>query len=272
MNALDGGWAAAATTARASGISTGRVETTVYNLIPVLESVKLSRVPFWDQIENAIQERRRERDHIQLEETRSTRRFYLYDDLKYAYYSGDVKAYIGLSIQRILLDLKEFLEFAVEVNKFLDIAFVLEEAPKYEIKSLSTEDPDCHYFSSRSPWDDRAIAKIRWIDGYYRIYFNPDINREEAADYLSNRTGILINPEEIYYYAWFHECGHTRRVAGDLSQQSLFAQGLFLGQEFKGRFVTRKSLNVAYKKAERKADEWAKRQFLNWRLKNSNIV
>jgi len=272
MNVLDGSWAAAGTTARAAGISTSRVTRTINNLIPMLNSVKLSRVPFWDQIENAIQERRRERDHIQLEETRSTRRFYLYDDLKYAYYSGDVKAYIGLSIQRILLDLKEFLEFAVEVNKFLDIAFVLEEAPKYEIKSLSTEDPDCHYFSSRSPWDDRAIAKIRWIDGYYRIYFNPDINREEAADYLSNRTGILINPEEIYYYAWFHECGHTRRVAGDLSQQSLFAQGLFLGQEFKGRFVTRKSLNVAYKKAERKADEWAKRQFLNWRLKNSNIV
>ena len=181
-----------------------------------------------------------------------------------------MKAYIGLSIQRILLDLKEFIEFAEEVNKFLDIAFVLEEAPKYEIKSLSTEDPDCHYFSSRSPWDDRAIAKIRWIDGYYRIYFNPDINREEAADYLSNRTGILIYPEDVYYYAWFHECGHTRRVAGSLCQQSLFAQVLFLGQEFKGRLVTKRSIDTSYRIAEERADRWAIEQFKSWRNTKRN--
>ncbi|HEC93438.1 MAG TPA: hypothetical protein ENI51_10700 [Candidatus Atribacteria bacterium] len=265
MNALDGRRAAAATTARAAGISTSRVTRTINNLIPMLSSVKLSKVPFWDKIEASIQERRRERDHIQLEETRSTRRIYLYDDLKYAYYSGDVKAYIGLSIQRILLDLKEFIEFAEEVNKFLDIAFVLEEAPKYEIKSLSTEDPDCHCFSSRSPWDDRAIAKIRWIDGYYRIYFNLDIDREEAADYLSNRTGILINPEEIYYYAWFHECAHTRTVAGDLSQQSLFSKNFFLGQKLRGKHITRGLVDSMYRKAEEKADEWAKMKFREWR-------
>jgi len=56
----------------------------------------------------------------------------------------------------------------------------------------------------------------------------------------------------VYYYAWFHECGHTRKITGGLAPQSLKARIFFLGEKYKGELITQVSLRAACLRAEKK--------------------
>lgn len=211
-------------------------------------------IPLWSTIEKAY------------EREGSGREFYLFDEI----YHEEYKTWIfPLCIQRILLDIKEFLDYAAKVNEFLDFCFVLQEAPKYGIRKLSFDDPRLlGWQNPDKAWKDGAYAKIERVDGLrelYDVYFNPYIDRKEAAQYLSQMTGLRIRPEEVYYYVWFHECAHTRKVSGDLSAQSLAARRFFLGKKFNGQNVTPGSIKQLRLEAEEKADEWAIKQFRKWR-------
>lgn len=196
-------------------------------------------------------------------------KFYLYGDPGLSYV---------ISLQDIRRRFEKFIQFAERVNQLLDFRFVLDEAPKYEIQEISFEDPDFYGhpdWEEECSWKDGAYAKTcRPMDSkHYILYLNPKINKDEAAKYLSKRTGLKIKSYEVLYFTWFHECAHTRKVSGPHSPERLFARAFFLGKKYPGdsSITTRETLHDLRTRAEKEADEWAIKQFRKWRRNRGRI-
>ncbi len=181
----------------------------------------------------------------------------------------------GITLQTLKNDIQRFIDFASTIETYLDIRFVLEQAPKYGIRSLDFVDPRVKWMDpswwETEGWRDGAYAKIQRADTpskpIYDMSFNPHLDRENAAETLSRMVEFSIEPQEVYYFTWFHECGHTRQVAGDLAQDLLATRAFFLGQEFrKGEgILTEHRLKEIRFLAEERATEWAIGQFRAWR-------
>lgn len=175
-----------------------------------------------------------------------------------------------------LLHIKDILN---ELSRFIDLRFVFEQAPKYGIVHISFDDPDkmhCHPdWHEEEFWKDGAIAKLRRNDSSktYTLYLNPRLDREAAAALIKERTGLRVRPEEVYYYAWFHECGHTHFVSGELNPGALFARAFFIGQKYiDGSIVTEDSLKMLRFEAEKTADKWAIAEFKKWRTRKKHLI
>jgi len=174
----------------------------------------------------------------------------------------------SISLEKLRAQMNLYSGYAALVNRFLDFGFVLQEAPKYGIVRISFYDPACSWMHpdwyEEKGWKDGTYAKIQGVPdrkGQYEIFFNPSLNLEEAAREISKRTGLRIMPDEVYYFSWFHECGHTRKVAGDLCPERLLP--LYL------RAASDREVLVFKLKAEDVADAWAIKELRKWRRHRS---
>lgn len=179
-------------------------------------------------------------------------------------YESEYSPRDSISLEKIRAQINLYSEYAAYVNRFLDFRFVLEEAPKFGIVRISFIDPDCtwmhpSWYDERG-WKDGTYAKIQKVPdrkGQYEIFLNPFLDLEAAAREISKRTGLRIKPDEVYYFSWFHECGHTRRVAGDLCPSRLLPMYL--------RSATDREILEFKLKAEDVADAWAIKELRKWR-------
>jgi hypothetical protein len=177
----------------------------------------------------------------------------------------------AISLGKLEAQARLYLKYASIVNQFLDFSFVLEQAPKYGIVRICFYDPsrfgmDPSFYDEES-WKDGCYGKIQKLmdrKGQYEVFLNPYLNLPEAARVLSKLTGLRIKPEEVYYYVWFHECGHTRKIAGDLCPESLM--GMYLRSYPKERILEFKT------KSEQIADAWAVKELRRWRRNRKNRV
>lgn len=178
-------------------------------------------------------------------------------------YESEYNSRDSISLAKLEAQAKLYLKYASIVNQFLDFSFVLQEAPKYGIIRVSFYDPHCFGMDPScyddEGWKDGCLGKIQRIvdKRQYEIFLNPGLDRQEAALFLSKRSGLQIKPEEVYYFIWFHECGHTRKIAGDLAPESLM--GMYLRSYSEDRIREFKS------QAEHVADAWAVRELRRWR-------
>jgi hypothetical protein len=170
----------------------------------------------------------------------------------------------SISLENLRAQARLYAGYAALVNRFLDFFFVLREAPKYGIVRICFYDPKCFgmdpSFYDEEGWKDGSFAKIRKLwdrKGQYEIFLNPFLDLQTAARELSKRTGLRIKPEEVHYYSWFHECGHTRKVAGDYCPGRLLPMYL--------RSASEASIRDFKSRAERIADAWAVKELRRWR-------
>ena len=164
-------------------------------------------------------------------------------------------------LEDVLCEFIDLRAAAERVSRYLGLDFVLEEAPKFGIVSVSFEDPlffGHPEWRDELSWKDGAIARIKPVPdamAKYVVYLNPNVDRAAAAEWLSERVGLKIYPDEVYYFAWFHECGHTRAVLGNLAPEFMLAKELSAAMP----------LPALRLEAERRADEWAVAELLKWR-------
>lgn len=174
----------------------------------------------------------------------------------------------SISLEKIRAQINLYSEYAAFVNRFLDFGFILEEAPKFGIVRINFYDPACSWMDPSwydiKGWKDGTYAKIQGVQdrkGQYEIFFNPSLDLEEAARQLSIRTGLRIKPDEVYYFSWFHECGHTRKVAGNLCPSQLLPMYL--------RSCSDEAIREFKLKAEDVADAWAIKELRKWRKRRN---
>ncbi len=175
--------------------------------------------------------------------------------------------------------LQQFSEYVSRLSRFLDVLFVFEQSLKYNIRTVSFRDPQamhCHpSWEDDYAWRDGAMARISRLDAGpagdgYVVYLNPKLDIGIAAAQLTERTGMRIQPDEVYYYAFFHECGHTRAAAGLLAAECLEARAFFFGRKYiDGTFITKETYAQARIAAEKRADEWAMAELKKWRKTRS---
>jgi len=148
------------------------------------------------------------------------------------------------------------------IEKIIDLEFLKRETKGFGIIEINSEDPSCSYMHpdwiEEESWKCGSVAKLRKKDtpgDYYKLHFNPKINRENAAQWLSKRLRIKIFPKEVYIFALFHELGHTRKITGDLSPEGL-----------KVSFLKNPSQqNKLRLEAEKRADSFAKKMLEKYR-------
>ncbi len=170
----------------------------------------------------------------------------------------------SISLEKFRAQVRLYSDYAAYVNQFLDYGFVLEEARKYGIVRISFIDPDVRWMDpswyDERGWKDGSLAKITKLPDrkdQYEIFLNPFLDREAAARFISERTGVRVKPDEVYYFSWFHECGHTRKVAGELCPENL--AGMFF------RSYPEQTIREFETKAEKVADAWAVKELMKWR-------
>jgi len=149
------------------------------------------------------------------------------------------------------------------IEKILDLKFLKKEIRGFGIAEVNTKDPSCSCMHpdwiEEESWKSGFISKLTKRDtpgNYYKLHFNPKLDRKKAAQWLSERIGIKILPTEVYIYGLFHELSHTRKIAGDLSIDGLFTSIFMKGPS------QQKEL---YFEAEKKADSYAIKRFIEFR-------
>jgi hypothetical protein len=154
-----------------------------------------------------------------------------------------------------------------ELAELVDPEFVLSMGSKYGISSLELDDRQ----GPARP--DYARISHGLCGGLY-LSLNPRTDRKAAAKELSKRTGLRIRPEEVFYYAIFHECGHTPAVAGDFSVMHLQARIFFLHQIYPptGKLMTEEQIRRDRIEADKRADQWAKSEFKKWRRARKRLA
>ena len=177
----------------------------------------------------------------------------------------------SISLEKLRAQANLYSAYAAYVNQFLNFAFVIEQARKFGIVRISFYDPDCigmdpSWYDDLG-WKDGSFAKIQKIPdrrGQYEIFLNPFLDLEEAALRISKQTKLRIKPEEVYYFSFFHECGHTRAVAGDLCPGKLLS--LYL------RSASESTIMEFKTKAEKIADAWAVKELKKWRRRKNRFT
>jgi len=135
-----------------------------------------------------------------------------------------------LNLRHALRELFIVREWARKLSDYLDARLLFEEAPKYDIIQVDFWDP--------FEWRDGSIAKIGNDGLYYFLHLNPDLDRSAAAKWLSKRIGLRIKPEEVYTFAFFHECGHTPAAVGKRCHGAAAALEFFRGGMKDGELIT----------------------------------
>ena len=128
--------------------------------------------------------------------------------------------------------LKELFDLLAEINHLLPAGLVVREMFAHQISAI-----ELYEYWVRPYWGtcDAETGKIR---------INPSIDREKAAETLSARWGMRVEPEEVYVAIFYHEVHH---------------------------FIHRKELERVKgcpddrAEAEREADQYARTKFLEWR-------
>jgi len=154
-----------------------------------------------------------------------------------------------------------------EISRLIDLEFLKPLAEKYGIVEVCVDDP---IFPLR---DDIARMVYGYCSCNYHLYLNQKIDKEKAANYLRLRTRLKIKPDEVYYYALFHEIGHVYDKESPFNARALAARPFFLNQIYPptGKLMSWDQIKLDRLRAEELADEFAKREFKKWRRRKKKI-
>jgi|GEM_PF-5400464 len=155
-----------------------------------------------------------------------------------------------------------------EVNRLIDLEFLKPLAEKYGIVEVCVDDDPI--FPLR---DDIARIEYGFCSGRYHLRLNQRIDKEKAAAFLRLRTGLKIRPDEVYYYAIFHEIGHIYDKESPFNAGALAARPFFLNKIYPptGKLMTWDQIKLDKLRAEELANEFAKREFKKWRARKKKI-
>ncbi len=111
-----------------------------------------------------------------------------------AFNRQDRRAKHGLSVADLLVYLKK-------IDSLLSWEFVLSECLEHGVNEVGTI-TDWHFL-------EKGYQAVSFVDtGVKHIDLNPHLDREAVARQIREIHGIDIEPDEIYYFIWFHEIGH----------------------------------------------------------------
>ncbi|MDW7759441.1 MAG: hypothetical protein SCM96_02255 [Acidobacteriota bacterium] len=141
------------------------------------------------------------------------------------------------------------------------LEFAKAEAARYGVDEISTRDPRVATthpdWQEEESWKDGAYARVSQPLGAIRprLHFNPNVDTAAAAEYLTKRLGCRIFPDEVYYFALFHEIGHMEVRGTPVALLLLSLDG--------------KDLQAPIRESEKNADVWALQELFSWRRENS---
>ncbi|MFP4194296.1 MAG: hypothetical protein ACLFRO_05075 [Desulfobacterales bacterium] len=155
-------------------------------------------------------------------------------------------------IEDTVLDTMAYL---LKIESMLSWKLVFSDCLKHGINQVGTDGGYCNM-----NWWKREF----W--GTYNggsIDLNPHLNRAKVAERIKEQQGIEIEPEEVYYWIWFHEIGHA--VHEKETREALRHQFNMTWGRKKPTDKDREETRNAHEIAERKANEYANRRFKEWK-------
>lgn len=146
--------------------------------------------------------------------------------------------------------------YLCQLDSLLDWRFVFRECFKFGVNYVGTDGGFMGWERS-GRW-----ATFGYADSKRQIDLNPHIDKKKVAGQIREAQGIDIEPEEVYYWIWFHEIGH---IVHEEETIKFLARRRDNTLNRADSPADRKKLRALSEAVEKKADEYANQRFTEWK-------